>query len=173
MTYSMIHKNNRLKTAGILGVLIFLFSLSIHAQQNNLTGKEENPCAIFPKGQPAPAENFTGKVWLERLVSNDSTFHFVSGSVTFEAGARSNWHSHPAGQILFVTNGICYYQEKGKPVQVFHKGDVVTCQPGIDHWHGASPSGNMTHIALNPNTQNGITTWKQPVTDAEYNGPKR
>lgn len=124
---------------------------------------------IFPKGDKAPAANFTGTVWLHPVVANDSTFHLVIGSVTFEPWARSNWHNHPAGQILLITEGVCYTQERGKQLKVYRKGDVIKCLPDVDHWHGASPSGSMTHLSINPNTKNGIVNWLEPVTNEQYN----
>ncbi|WDF77168.1 cupin domain-containing protein [Mucilaginibacter sp. KACC 22773] len=162
-----------MKTFGLLIALVWLFSLNSNAQQSANTDKTAGQYDLYPKGKPAPAENFTGSVWVWPLVANDSVFHFVSGSVTFAPGARSHWHAHPAGQILYITGGTCYYQEKGGTIQVFHKGDVIKCPPNIDHWHGASPADTMTHIALNPNTQNGIVVWKQEVTDKEYRALKR
>lgn len=134
--------------------------LSCNAQDNNE--------GVFPKGDRTPAANFTGTVWLHPMVANDSTFHLVMGSVTFGPEARSNWHNHPAGQILLITDGVCYTQERGKPLQVYRKGDVVKCLPDVEHWHGASPDSSMTHIAVNPNTQNGIVNWLEPVTDEQY-----
>lgn len=127
---------------------------------------------IFPKGASAPAANFTGTVYVASLVQDDPTFHCVSGSVLFEPGARSHWHTHPAGQILLVTDGLGYYQEEGKPVRLLHKGDVIKALPGVKHWHGASPKQAMTHISLNVNTEKGVVTWLQPVTDKEYNSYK-
>jgi quercetin dioxygenase-like cupin family protein len=102
------------------------------------------------------------------LVPNDSVLNCIVGSVTFEPGARSNWHYHPAGQILLVTEGTGYYQEKGTPIRIIRKGDVITCPPYIEHWHGASPGEMMTHIAVNPNTEKGIVIWLQRVSDEEY-----
>jgi quercetin dioxygenase-like cupin family protein len=86
----------------------------------------------------------------------------------FEPGARNHWHSHPGGQILIVTDGVGYYQEKGKSKQVIRKGDVVKILPDIVHWHGAATDSEITHIAINTNTQNGVVVWLQPVTDDEY-----
>ncbi len=141
------------------------------------TGKPGHPASpapaqagpVFPRGERAPARNFTGTVYLYPLVKDDATFQCVSGSVRFEPGARSNWHTHPAGQILMVTDGLGYYQEKGQPVRLLHCGDVVQCPPNVEHWHGASPRQAMTHIALNVNTEKGVVTWLKPVTDQEYN----
>ena len=127
---------------------------------------------IFPKGEKAPADYFTGTVSVKVLVPNDSTLNCQIGNVVFEPGARNNWHTHPGGQILLATNGIGYYQEKGKPIQLLRKGDVVNILPDVEHWHGASPDSEFTHIAVNTNTQKGIVVWLQRVTDEEYNSFK-
>ncbi len=129
---------------------------------------EENQNSIFPKGEKAPADYFTGTAWVKILVPNDDQLNCMIGNVTFEPGARNNWHTHPGGQILIVTNGTGYYQEKAKPVQLLHKGDVVKIPPDAEHWHGASPGNEFTHIAINTNTQKGIVVWLQRVTDEEY-----
>jgi quercetin dioxygenase-like cupin family protein len=127
---------------------------------------------IFPKGEKAPAEYFTGTAWVRPLVPNDSTYNCVISNVVFEARARNNWHTHPSGQILLATEGTGYYQEKGRPVQKLHKGDVVKILPNVEHWHGASHDSEFTHIAINPNTEKGIVVWLQRVTDEEYNNIK-
>lgn len=158
----MFLKKNALTAAA----LVALVGLTNYAHPAAPLAPAENP---FPKGGRAPAEHFTGVVYLYPLVKEDPTFHCVSGSVTFEPGARSNWHTHPDGQILLITDGQGYYQEKGQPVRLLHKGEVVQCQPGVAHWHGASPKQAMTHISLNVNTEKGIVNWLQPVTDQEYN----
>lgn len=124
---------------------------------------------IFPGGIPAPAEYFTGKAWIKSLVPDDRTFNCVIGSVTFEPGARNHWHTHPGGQILLITHGTGYYQEKGKKIQIIRKGDVISIPPDVVHWHGASAETSMTHIAISTNTSNGIVSWLQEVTDDEYN----
>ena len=132
----------------------------------------ESQNTIFPKGEKAPADYFTETAWIQLLVPNDSTLNCQIGNVVFEPGARNNWHTHPAGQILIVTDGTGYYQEKGKPVQLLRKGDVVTILPGVVHWHGASTDSAFTHIAVNANTQHGIVDWLERVTDEEYNSLK-
>ena len=129
----------------------------------------ENQNAIFPKGDKAPAEYFTGAAWIKMLVPADETFNTQIANVTFERRARNNWHTHAGGQILIVTDGTGYYQEKGKPIQLLHKGDVVKILPGVVHWHGASQDSELTHIAINTNTQKGIVEWLQKVTDEEFN----
>lgn len=113
--------------------------------------------------------NFTGLVSVNVLINNDSIFNTQMATVTFEAGARTNWHYHPSGQILVITDGVAYYQEKHKAKQVLYKGQTVKCLPGIMHWHGASPDGAMTHIATSPNLEKGGVVWLEKVTDEEYN----
>ena len=149
----------------IFVLTISLSSMSFAQQQSS---KETKSTAVFPKGQLAPVKFFTGKAWVTGLVNNDSVFTTVAGEVFFEAGARTNWHSHPAGQILIVTSGVGYHQIKGQPIEIIHKGDVVKCPPNADHWHGASKDASMSHIYIVPNTEKGIVEWKEPVTDKEY-----
>jgi 4-carboxymuconolactone decarboxylase len=127
---------------------------------------------IFPKGSKVTNQHFTGTVWLYMMVT-DSIFNTSIGEVTFEPGARTNWHYHPGGQILLITNGLGYYQEKGKPIQILHKGDIVKCPPNIEHWHGASPNCRLTHIAISTNTLKGNVVWLQPVSDEEYNNTNK
>ena len=124
--------------------------------------------AIFPKGDRAPAANFTGRVWVQQLIQPDSAVNIPVGYVTFEPGARSYWHSHPGGQVLLAIGGIGYYQEKGKPIQLLRKGDSVKCPANVPHWHGASPTVEFRQVAITPNTATGRVLWMQPVTDSEY-----
>lgn len=132
----------------------------------------ENYNAIFPKGEDGGQTYFTGQAWVKYLVPNDDTFNTLVLNVVFEAGARNYWHKHPGGQILIAKHGTGYYQEKGKAIQLLSKGDVVKIYPDIEHWHGASPDSEFTHIAININTQKGIVEWLTNVTDEEYNNYK-
>lgn len=118
------------------------------------------------------SSNFTGSVSVRMLVVPDSIFNTQMASVTFEPGARTNWHYHPSGQILIITDGTAYYQEKGKPKQILAKGQVVKCPPDVQHWHGATRDGSMTHTALSPNLQMGRVVWLQAVTEEEYENKK-
>ncbi len=130
----------------------------------------ENQQPTPPEGATrAPSEYFTGVTWVKTLVpANDRTDCVVS-DVTFEPGARNNWHTHPNGQILVATAGTGYYQEKGKPIQILRKGEAVNIAPNVVHWHGASPDSRFTHIAINPNvSKGGAVVWGKAVTDAEY-----
>ena len=103
---------------------------------------------VFPKGNKLPdTPNFTGEAWLAGFVSATDSMDCTVGNVTFAPGVRNSWHSHPGGQILLCTSGEGRYQEKGKPVQVLHPGDVVKIAPNVIHWHGAAPTANL-HTSL-------------------------
>ncbi len=123
---------------------------------------------IFQKGQKITDKHFIGAVWVETLVPADSTFNCQIANVTFEPGARNNWHKHPGGQILLVAGGIGYYQEEGKPAQAIQEGDVVKIKPNMKHWHGAAPDSWLAHIAVITNPQKGDAEWLEPITDEEY-----
>lgn len=123
---------------------------------------------VFQQGEKIISNNFAGTAWLNWLVPNDSIFNCPVGNVTFEPGARTNWHKHPGGQILLITGGQGYYQERGKPAQLIKKGDVVLIGPDIEHWHGATSISGLIHIAINTNVQKGNAVWIQPVPDEEY-----
>ncbi|WP_185289387.1 cupin domain-containing protein [Chryseobacterium lactis] len=124
---------------------------------------------IFPKGEKVPSEYFSGgTAWVHLLKPNDNELNCQIGNVIFEPGCRNNWHSHGGGQILIVTSGSGFYQEKGKSAQALHPGDVVNILPNVIHWHGAAPDSGLAHIAININTQNGVVEWLDPVTDDEY-----
>jgi quercetin dioxygenase-like cupin family protein len=135
--------------------------------------KNQNERSIFPKGEKISSPNFIGTAWLSMLATDAGMFDCVIGNVTFEPGARNSWHSHPGGQILLVTSGIGYYQEKGNSIQLIQKGDVVMIKPDILHWHGASPDSQMTHIAISTRVGQGEAEWLKPVSDEEYNSFKK
>jgi quercetin dioxygenase-like cupin family protein len=93
----------------------------------------------------------------------------MKATLMYGAGARNNWHTHPAGQILLVTDGRGFYQEKGKPARPIATGDVVVIPSGVEHWHGAAHDSSLTHIVITNNTAQGAVDWLAPVTDEEYN----
>ena len=127
---------------------------------------------IFPKGENVNPDYFVGNVKLNILVPLDETGSFTVGNVSFEPGGRTNWHTHATGQILLITDGKGFYQEKGQPARSITEGDVVVIPSTIEHWHGASPDSKFTHIAINTNTHTGIVEWLTSVTDEEYNNYK-
>ena len=114
-------------------------------------------------------ENFTGRARVDPLSSPNENINASLAYVTFDPGARSAWHTHPAGQRLVVTAGVGLTQEWGKPVQVIRAGDVVWCPPGVKHWHGAAPSTAMTHLAMTGSVDGKSVTWMEKVTDEQYN----
>ena len=123
----------------------------------------------FAKGEINPySKFFTGTTHLQMLVTKDDIWNSSIGNVTFDAGARTNWHKHSGGQILLVTAGEGRYQEKGKEIQILKAGDVVKIPPNIEHWHGAAPDSEFAHISIEPNLPNNKTTWLEMVTDEEY-----
>lgn len=146
---------------------VTLIFISCHSS-NTKTVKAANQTAlIFSKGTKITNSNFTGTAYLQTLIDADSSNPVAVGNVTFEPGARSNWHAHPAGQILLVTDGVGYYQEKGQAKKILRKGDAVKCAPNVVHWHGASADTAFTQLAIT-GRQKGETVWLAAVTDAEY-----
>lgn len=123
---------------------------------------------IWPKGNLGAAENFTGNAYNYNLLPPDSVYESLVGNVYFEPGARSNWHTHPGGQILIITAGKGYHQIEGEPIQIMRKGDVVTCPPNIRHWHGAANDSALHQMYIVPNIEKGIVEWMEPVTDEQY-----
>jgi 4-carboxymuconolactone decarboxylase len=117
---------------------------------------------------PAPVENFTGEVRIERLFEAVDPSDAGGGAVTFAPGARTAWHSHPRGQILIVTAGTGRVQLWGKPVEEIRTGDVVRIPAGQKHWHGASPWGSMTHIAITEQRDGAVVRWMEKVSDEQY-----
>lgn len=146
--------------------------LTTSCMENKTENKATELQAIFPKGDLGAADHFTGNAWNTPLVADDSIYNTLVGNVYFEPGARSNWHTHPVGQILIITDGVGYHQIKGQPRQTIRKGDVIKCPPNVLHWHGASPDLGMQQMYILPKTNKGIVTWLQKVTDEEYNGSR-
>jgi quercetin dioxygenase-like cupin family protein len=146
----------------LFGALVFSCK-----QQNKSENTQAENALIFAKGEKITNNNFIGTAWLNNLVEADSINPNAVGSVTFEPGARTNWHTHPAGQIILALEGEGYYQEKDSPKRIIRKGDVVKCPPNLPHWHGASADKELVQVAIT-SRQNGPTEWLQPVTEEEY-----
>ncbi len=120
-----------------------------------------------PSGK-GPAEYFTGSVRIDPLFQVDDPARPIVASVTFEPGARTAWHAHPLGQILIVTAGAGLAQRRGGPVEEIHPGDVVWIPPGEEHWHGATATTAMTHIAIMEQREGTIADWMEKVSDEQY-----
>ncbi|WP_114943392.1 (R)-mandelonitrile lyase [Microvirga calopogonii] len=117
-----------------------------------------------------PAEYFTGTVRIDPLFSPPDPARVVGTLVTFEPGARTAWHTHPLGQTLIVMTGLGLVQREGGPIEEIRPGDVVWFEPGEKHWHGASPTTAMSHIAIQEKLNGSPVDWLEHVTDEQYRG---
>jgi quercetin dioxygenase-like cupin family protein len=134
--------------------------------------EEESQMEIRRSGsQPSgkgPNEWFTGTVRIDPLFSPPEPSQVMGALVTFEPGARTVWHTHPLGQTLFVTAGCGWAQSDGAPIEEIRPGDVVWFPPGEKHWHGASPTTGMSHLAIQEKLNGSPVTWLEQVTDEQY-----
>ena len=120
--------------------------------------------------QKGPPEHFAGTVRIDPLFQSSPPARAGGASVTFEPCARSDWHTHPLGQTLIVTFGCGLHQCWGGPVEEIRPGDVVSVAPNEKHWHGASPTTAMTHIAIQESLDGKAVEWLEKVTDEQYQG---
>lgn len=129
---------------------------------------------VTPLAERAPASGppdlFTGTALIDPLFDPSGARTFGAAVVTFFPGARTNWHTHPAGQTLVVTEGVGWVQTRNGERREIRAGDVVWTPPGVEHWHGGTAKHAMTHTALQGAVDGQVVTWLDPVTDAEYNG---
>jgi quercetin dioxygenase-like cupin family protein len=117
-----------------------------------------------------PDEYFTRNVRIDPLFEAPNPARLLAASVTFEAGARTAWHTHPLGQTLIVTYGCGWVQSEGGPKHEIHPGDVIWCPPGEKHWHGATTTTAMTHIAIVERLDGKAVDWMEKVSDEQYQG---
>jgi quercetin dioxygenase-like cupin family protein len=115
-----------------------------------------------------PADWFTGTVHINPLLQPNASSRMAAASVTFEPGARTAWHTHPLGQTLIVTAGLGRAQREGGPLEEIRPGDVVWFPPGEKHWHGATPTAALTHIAIQESLDGKAVDWLEKVTDEQY-----
>ena len=143
-------------------------ALSVLAQDGNALKIVRNGSQPSSRG---PAEFFSGTVRVDPLfLQPNGPTHATGAYVTFEPGARTAWHTHPVGQTLIVTTGAGHVQRWGDPVQDIRPGDVVWIPPGQKHWHGASASTAMTHIAITELSEGKAVDWLEQVSDVQYSG---
>ena len=145
-------------------LLLFMFLWSA-AMLNKIAAQDST---VFTKDGAALLVRSTGNNTLVELNHADSVFNFSIAVARFPPGKKLDWHYHPGGQILIITEGIGYYQEKGKLKRIVRKGEVIKCLPGVEHWHGAALETGVTYLATSP-AHKGATVWLQKVTDEEYN----
>tara|TARA_R110000796_G_scaffold183498_2_gene299941 strand:+ start:11904 stop:12419 length:516 start_codon:yes stop_codon:yes gene_type:complete len=124
--------------------------------------------AIFPQGEQGSNDYFVRNVWVTDLLAKDKNNEYSIGNVIFEPGARANWHTHPKGQVLIVTEGNGFYQIKGKTAQALKKGDVINVPEETEHWHGASANSKLVHIAITNYLDDQNVNWLEPVSEEDY-----
>jgi len=146
-----------------------LYLLAFGCTLMSLQASAQDAFAFF-KGEAFPPARSTPAAWLHELHKADSLLNSNIAVAEFLPNTKLAWHNHPAGQILLITDGVGYYQEKGKSRQIVRVGDVIKCLPGVEHWHGASVESGVTYVAISP-AQKGGTVWAQAVTDEEYGSP--
>ena len=138
----------------------------------SLNDREDTKMEIKRSGSQAsiegPAEWFTGKVWIDPMFQASAPAQATAAGVTFEPGARTAWHTHPLGQHLIVTAGCGWVQREGGPVEEIRPGDVVWFPPGAKHWHGASPTTAMSHIAIQEELDGKAVDWMEHVSEEQY-----
>jgi quercetin dioxygenase-like cupin family protein len=142
--------------------LLLLGDLPARAQKMEVWPNGSRPTAA------APAEYFTGSVLLEPLFGAKDGMPTTGGLVTFAPGARSAWHTHPAGQLLIVTSGTGWLQEEGGAKREIKPGDVIWTPPGVKHWHGATTINAMSHIAITNMVNGKNVEWLEKVSDEQY-----
>lgn len=129
---------------------------------------------VYPAGSQksfnGPDNLFTGEVQVDMLFPANETAHYSGAYVTFQPGARTNWHLHPAGQHMIVTAGIGLTGTRDGKIVTIKMGDAIWCPPDIDHWHGSTPDSTMTHLVLTGDLDGQNVVWKEQVTDAQYLG---
>ncbi len=138
-------------------------SSAIHAAEITVTK------ATTSSGDKAPASHFQGNVSVERVLGQELSALISGGLVTFDAGARTHWHSHPAEQTLIVTSGIGRIQAWGGLILEIRQGDIVRIPPNTKHWHGAGPTTAMSHLAIAQMVDGNAVQWLEPVDDSQYN----
>ena len=125
------------------------------------------------KSFKGPEAYFTGDVQVDMLFPVNDTAHYSGTYVTFQPGARTAWHLHPAGQHMIVTNGVALTGTRGGKIIEFKAGETVWCPPDIDHWHGATPEAPMTHLVITGSKDDENVVWKEKVTDEQYHGNRQ
>ena len=154
-----------LKTTG--AVLATPAILRAHSTQTQQINMEIKRIGSQPSSK-GPADWFTGTVRIDPLFQANPPARAAGASVTFEPGARTAWHTHPLGQTLIVTAGCGWVQREGGPIEEIHPGDVISIPPGEKHWHGATPTTAMTHIAIQEALDGKVVDWLEKVSDEQY-----
>src|SRR5437870_4438953 len=147
---------------------LFFFQAEDGIRDGHVTGVQRCALPISQSSTKGPADWFTGTVRIDPLFEPPEPARVRGASVTFEPGARTAWHTHPLGQTLIVTSGLGWAQREGGPIQEIRPGDVVWFAPGEKHWHGATPTTAMTHIAIQEALNGKPVDWMEKVSDEQY-----
>ena len=154
--------------------LLAILTTSLSVMASGSFAQEKPMVKVTPVGsQPSakgPSDYFTGSVRVDSPFQGSAPARVGGGTVTFEPGARTAWHTHPLGQTLIVTAGSGLVQEWERPVQEIKPGDVVWIPPSVKHWHGATATTGMTHIAIAESLDGKVVDWLEHVSDQQYAG---
>ena len=163
-----------MKYMAIYTIILTFFASVAYADSEKTIEKDEHSQIIYKAGSQksfkGSEEWFTGDVQVVPLFPSNETAHYSGAYVTFQAGARSVWHLHPAGQHIIVTSGVGLTGTRDGKIIEFKAGDTVWCPPDIDHWHGATPRSAMTHLVITGFLDGKNVIWKEKVTDEHYLG---
>jgi quercetin dioxygenase-like cupin family protein len=156
--------------APVIGALTIVAIVAIAAESTQRPGTDQ--VSVLRSGsQPptnGPAEFFTGSVRIESQFARDEPARVTGATVTFEPGARTAWHKHPLGQTLIVTAGNGRVRQWGGPIQDIKQGNVVWIPPNVKHWHGATPTQRMTHVAIQERLEDKSVAWMEQVNEEQY-----
>lgn len=147
----------------------------LHAQTPSAVENDHGQTVYSAESQQSfegPEEWFTGDVRIDMVFPANEIAHYSGAYVTFQPGARTAWHLHPAGQHMIVTSGTALTGTRDGKIVEFHEGEAVWCPPNIDHWHGATPDAPMTHLVITGSLEGRNVIWKEKVTDQQYMGNK-
>ncbi|KFF50670.1 TetR family transcriptional regulator [Gammaproteobacteria bacterium MFB021] len=152
-----------MKTSHLITALSLTLAAGMaHADSTQISHLQDRNTAVGSE------ELFVGHALIDPLFDSNDVRHTTGGEVTFSPGARSNWHTHHAGQTLVVTDGIGWIQEEGGEKRMIKAGDVIWTPPGVKHWHGASDTHSMTHVAIQDQVDGSAVEWLEPVSDEQY-----
>ena len=157
----------RIASAALATPAVLRAQVETHVTQTEKISMEIKRIGSQPSSK-GPADWFTGTVRIDPLFQPNAPARTSGASVTFEPGARTAWHTHPLGQTLIVTAGFGWVQQEGGPIEEIHPGDVISIPPGEKHWHGATPTTAMTHIAIQEALDGKAVDWLEKVSDEQY-----
>lgn len=152
-----------MKISALTGALVtFSLAATAQAQTMEIVSNDERPTVI------GSSDYFVGHALINPLFNSTDYTRATAGEVTFSPRARSNWHVHPAGQTLVITSGSGWIQQRDGEKYEVKAGDVIWTPPGVEHWHGATDSNSMSHIAVQERVDGNNVEWMEPVSDEQY-----